>query len=258
MLDSINKTIEFVKQIKDNSHVLLVGGELFDKKNSQIVNKLKYIFDLVQQQQLNGNIDLLYINTNLLYDDLSLLDYVLEQAYTFNLLNKIKFTTSYDIDGRFGSTKDQMLFINNFYHVKNKFDLANQNIDIVVNTILTDRACKFIQDNLDLVNYVLNEVCYVNFIPYIAFDSILRPTRKQVLSTLQKIDSVHDGYLKKYIRNFDLKQPKLIYKYNKLTSQLEFASADMNECGHGINFTKYSDEQTCFICDIKEVFGNGI
>ena len=49
MLDSIHKTIEFVKQIKDNSHVLLVGGELFDKKNSQIVNKLKYIFDLVQQ-----------------------------------------------------------------------------------------------------------------------------------------------------------------------------------------------------------------
>ena len=64
-----------------------------------------------------------------------------------------------------------------------------------------------------------------------------------------------EQYLKRYIDNFDLPQKKLIYRFKN--TELIFSSSEYSECGHGINFKRYSDKNTCFICDLKTAF-NGI
>jgi hypothetical protein len=49
----------------------------------------------------NNIIDLLYINTNLIYENMSILFNFLDLIKNNNLFNRLKFTTSFDLQGRF-------------------------------------------------------------------------------------------------------------------------------------------------------------
>ena len=65
------KSIELVKEaVKDlkNSHILFVGGEIFDSKNKDLNNALLSLFDLTTDKMLKNDVELLYINTNILYN----------------------------------------------------------------------------------------------------------------------------------------------------------------------------------------------
>ena len=100
-----------------------------------------------------------------------------------------------------------------------------------------------------------NRGFYVNLLPYVDINSVYTVDRKTVFDVLLKTERHNHGYLKRYIDNFDLPQKKLIYRFKD--TELIFSSSEYSECGHGINFKRYSDKNTCFICDLKTAF-NGI
>ena len=106
-INSLGKVLEFLEsdQYVKGSHILLVGGEIFDDSNLPLkVIWMSYIEKIIAKM-VSGDIDLLYINTNLIYEDLSLLKYLLTHIKEADLWNRFKFTTSYDIEGRFAIKK---------------------------------------------------------------------------------------------------------------------------------------------------------
>ena len=88
-INSINCVKKFLKnnfvKLEDGSnnkhtgnHILLVGGEIFDIEDELVIQELKSLIDYIIQLMNNEEIELLYINTNLLYKDLSTLEYLLD------------------------------------------------------------------------------------------------------------------------------------------------------------------------------------
>ena len=99
--------------------------------------------------------------------------------------------------------------------------------------------------------------CYVNLIPYIVLDKDLMPERNDLFKALNIIDNQAPSYLPKWIANLDLKQEKWLYMFKD--NKWQFVSCEWDEeCGHSVNFKRYSDKGTCFVCDLKEIFNGKI
>ena len=79
---------------------------------------------------------------------------------------------------------------------------------------------------------------------------------EDAIETALKTERNNCGYLRKYVENFDLPQKKLIYRFKD--NALLFSSSEYSDCGHGINFKRYSNKNTCFICDLKSAFNGTI
>lgn len=250
ILEEVIKFINSDKFIK-GSHILICGGEIFDKPKD--LNILKSFFSIICQLMKDNIIDLLYINTNLIYKDLNILNEVLYLINYNNLFDRLKFTTSYDIEGRFKNKNDEMLMLNNLLSIKKAYPKCN----IVTNIILTKPMCEaIIHNKFSIKNFMNDYQCWVNLIPYIVFDDSLMAKKKDILKTLYIVNKENDGYLKKYITNLDLAQNKLLYMYKN--ENFIFCSCENNTCGHSINFKKYSSENTCFVCDLKRIFNEYI
>ena len=199
-------------------------------------------------------IDLLYLNTNLIYDDMSGLFDTLNIIQENNLFERLKFTTSYDLEGRYSTPEKELLFKSNLKLLKEKYP----DIHIVTNTILTKQVCKaIINGNYDINEWMKEYQCYVNLIPYIVLDKNLMASRDELFSSLNIIEEQSPGYLKKWIDNLDLRQEKWLYMYKD--NDWKFVSCDWDDdCGHAVNFKRYSDNGTCFVCDLKELFDGKI
>lgn len=250
---SITRVIEFYnsnKFIKD-SHVLLMGGEIFDFPS--ISNELKHLFDVTVQMMNSRDIDLLYINTNLIYKKLDSLIYLFDLIKQFKLFNRFRFTTSYDVIGRF-CNKTEQLMLSNLKYITSKYPECH----VVVNSMLSDKLCDDIISGKFSITKFKEEfnVDYINLIPYIVLIKDISAPRNKIFKALMTVDIESPGYIKKYIENFDLKQDKILYKYNGNTDSLEYCSCDHLKCGHSENFKNYSDHNSCFICDLKSVFND--
>lgn len=105
-----------IKTIDCKSNLLFVGGELFD--DIALKNDLVDLFDFASKLLLQEKVGYVYFNTNLLYEDLNVLESVISVFNDLDLLNKIKFTTSYDECGRFENSKRKILFEKNISNVK--------------------------------------------------------------------------------------------------------------------------------------------
>ena len=228
------------------SHVLLVGGELFDSPS--IFAPLSSFLSFVVDKMRDNNIDLLYVNTNLIYKDMTGLYSLLDLINKYQLFDRLKFTTSYDIAGRFVD-KTKWLMLSNLDALSTRYP----QIKIVVNSMLSKQLCQAIlsgQYKLDSFRELHH--CDVNLIPYIIYDKELAPTRELVFKALMEADRQVVGYLKRYIANFDLPQPKELYQYRD--GKLNYVTCPNNPCGHSENFVRYSDKGSCFICDLKRLF----
>ena len=258
-------------EFENGNHILLVGGEIFDVFDQ---NVKKYLIDLIKHiknKMCNDEIELLYINTNLLYKDITLLDWFLELYKCNGLLERIKFTTSYDMVGRFTSKERELLFYRNLKHLTDVY----ADIKIVVNTVLTKEACKRIQEDRFGADYLLEYLknqgktshnikqwidyfgVKINTIPYIILDydkAPDAPTKKEVFETLLHIDTIIPGYLQEYSDNIGLKQEKLLFEYNKVVDNFVFCSSKMGDCGHSVNFQQsFGDSKDCFPCQIARL-----
>lgn len=250
---SINKVLEFYnsKEFIKGSHVLLMGGEIFD--SPQIFNELNHLFDVTVDMMVNNDIEVLYINTNLIYKKLDGLIHLLDLIQKHNLFDRLKFTTSYDVDGRFNE-KTEQLMLNNLKLIKQSYP----EIRIVANSMLSNKLCDLIlNDQINIPDFTKRyNLDWVNLIPYIVLIESISAPRSKIFKTLKHIDDQIPGYISKYIHNFDLKQDKLLYKYNHHNDKFEFCSCDYLPCGHAENFKKYSRSGSCFVCDLKTMFGD--
>ncbi len=233
-----------------NSHVLIAGGEIFDISNNIIKNDIINAFKFIIKQMNIENIDLCYINTNLLYNIHSILIPVLTLFANNNLLHKLKFTTSYDIYGRFKTSKHKKQFKSNLALIKKQFE----NINIIVNIILTKQMlCTIQHNNFSIVSFFKNKYdCGVNLLPYIGNDLELKPNILDIIKTLQHENNQHLNFINDYIYNLDLQQDKYVYRY--IDDKLIFSSSDTSSCGHNSNFKQYSTSNRCYICDLKTIF----
>lgn len=256
---SVERVFDFIESDRfiRGSHMLLVGGELFDTPKLDSSAHLLTLMDRIVGMMMVGDVDLFYVNTNLLYEDLTLLEKLLQKIEVCGLSDRLRFTTSYDIFGRFGPDemgRGNSLWARNMATIRREYP----SINVVINTILTRQYCKLVIGcpELELVGAFRKRYgSYVNLLPYVAVDGDFTPERNDVFRTLRITEDRNSGYLDGYIRNFDLPQEKLIYRY--VDGGLIFSSSELAKCGHGINFSSYSGGNTCFICDIKELFNVG-
>lgn len=246
----LDETLSFIQSDKfeKGSHILICGGEIFDKPQDSL--QLNHFFTKIISLMLNDIIDLLYINTNLIYKDKCCLDFLLRNIKANNLFDRLKFTTSYDLAGRFKTKESEELMLQNLTWVKNIYP----DCKVVVNTILTKRVCNAILNrSFSIKDFIQKYKCWVNLLPYIIYNKELSATRGEIFSALKEVDKDVSGYLDYYIPNMSITQEKLLYLYKD--GKFEFCSCKMAECGHSINFKRYSDKGTCFCCDLKEILG---
>lgn len=247
-LESIHLISEEVSKLKD-SHVLFVGGEIFDIKNQNIVNAILTLFNMTIAKMIKGDIELLYINTNLLYDIHSYLINVLEVLNAKELLSRVHFTTSADEYGRFSYTK-YGLFYDNLKYIRRLYD----KLPIYVNMILTRQFCEdVLNDRFDIKEYQEALRVEINTIPYIKFGKVIEaPDKEMVFQTILHLDEQLPGYGIKYCDNFLLNQNIILQEVKK--GKLIDVSSNKSDCGHSENFRKcYSDSNTCFVCDCAEI-----
>lgn len=246
----LDETLSFIQSDKfeKGSHILICGGEIFDKPQDSL--QLNHFFTKIISLMLNDIIDLLYINTNLIYKDKCCLDFLLRNIKANNLFDRLKFTTSYDLAGRFKTKESEELMLQNLTWVKNIYP----DCKVVVNTILTKQVCNAILNrSFSIKDFIQKYKCWVNLLPYIIYNKELSATRGEIFSALKEVDKDVSGYLDYYIPNMSITQEKLLYLYKD--GKFEFCSCKMAECGHSINFKRYSDKGTCFCCDLKEILG---
>lgn len=251
-IKSLNAVSSFLEsdEYVSGSHVLLVGGEIFDESNLSLKVIWMSFIDNIITKMNNQTIDLLYVNTNLLYEDLSLVKYLLTMIGKNDLWDRLKFTTSYDLEGRFSIKKREKLFLHNLYMIKYFYPKCN----IVVNTILTKTTCEKILDGgFNPKTFCDEHKCDINLIPYIVYTKELSATRDQIFQSLLKTNELIPGYFQRYSNNLALAQDKLLYKFNKDTNQLDFVSCGHSDCGHSENFKLYSDNSSCFVCDLLQI-----
>lgn len=234
-------------------NMLLMGGELFDNRLTPANEKAFFeLADIVLVRMLEGRIDHLYVNTNLLYDmNIMLLDF-LNLFVNEGLSNRIRFTTSCDVAYRFASYGAQSLMLKNLL----KMRAAYPEIPMVANCILTDAAVKFLLNNSEYPAKF--EDCYgtrLNLIPYITLKNSMAPEREDVHKVLLILNELNPGYLKAYVDGIDMPQKKFLYEYD--SGSYHTATSDDAACGHGVNFGrcyKSTDDKksgSCFICDCK-------
>lgn len=248
---SMNSALRFLSSDEyiKGSHILLVGGEIFDSPD--IFDLLDIFLTRIIDHMISGDIDLLYINTNLIYKQTYALEDFLYKISENNLIDRLKFTTSYDIEGRFASDKTRQLMLSNLKY----FTKTHKDLNVVVNVILTRQACKAILNSeFSPKNFEDQYRCKVSLVPYIVRIDDLAPTQSKVFAAIVKASLSYSNptaYLLEYIRNLDLKQEKKLYKFNG--QQLVYCSSNMSECGHSENFKLYSKDNTCFICDFRKL-----
>lgn len=271
-IDSLKLCQKFLDTTFENgNHILLVGGEIFDVKNEQVKKQLIDLLKFVKNKMCNNEIELLYINTNLLYEDLTMLDWFLTLFEANGLIERIKFTSSYDIEGRFSSDYSERLFYKNLKHLTDTY----KDIRIVVNTILTKKACERICKDEFGADYLLEYLkkqgkenntikdwtdyfrVQINTIPFIKLNyenAPKAPTKNEVFETLLHINTVVPGYLEQYATNISLTQEKLLYEYHKDVKNFVFCSSELGKCGHSVNFKlSFEDSDECFPCEVTRL-----
>lgn len=255
-LTSMKKAVQLLESdvYKDGSHVLLVGGELFDTKFSEQTEQyFKFFLTTIVHYMVSGKIDLLYVNTNLIYQDLSYLYFFLNLIKDFELFDRLKFTTSYDICGRFNDSRSRIIVEGNLSKIVSDFP----KIKIVVNMIMTKQFCESVLSNRFNVKQFMEDFkVNVNTIPYIILHDYMAATRDQIYKTLLLLDQQMPGYLRAYINNIAIEQDKLLYEYDG--EKYVFMTAKNASCGHNENFHLCTvGKNRCFICDMIE-FGEAL
>lgn len=242
-LESIRLVYERIHDLK-NSHVLFVGGEIFSETDESVLYGLNRLFELTFNKMLKNEIEICYINTNILYDTNILLIPILNKLKDLGLEKRVHFTTSGDYHGRFVGTEH--LFYDNLKLIREQF----KDLYIISNIILTKPFCDdILADRFNIKEYMDKYQVDVNTIPYIKYGkAIAAPERETVFKALLHLNEQNPGYLVRYCNNFLLNQPILLRQYKD--HKLVFVGSDKSPCGHSENFKRcYSDSDECFVCD---------
>ena len=204
MLKSITEATSRIKQIKNYDDVLIVGGEILEDYYTTVDKKLEELFVILKKKIERNEIRYFYINTNLLYENMINVTNLMNVF--IGLRDRIKFTTSYDIYGRFDNEDSKKLFLSNLQYIKNKYP----DVNIVVNSILTKQLIKAIINGEYDYKEILDKykLSYINLIPYIPVkdNNEMDTNFKDIIKALSIVNKHNPGYIKHYIDDFDLNQ----------------------------------------------------
>ena len=249
--DSLRQVLNYLNSpnFEQGSHVLLCGGELFDTVfDAGTSNTFHELITFIINGLLNNSIESLYINTNLIYDPNIALNRFLSYFANAGLLGKLHFTTSFDLVGRYKTQEDKQLFINNVRHIHNRYPT----LELIANMVMTKQVCNLICDgNVSIKDLQDDLGVMINLIPYIILHDDLAPTKDLVMATLKAVNVEIPGYIKAHTDRFILDTPRVLLKYHNGT--LQEMTTPNSECGHSINFKRYTKEGSCFICDLQEL-----
>lgn len=246
MISCIEETLSRLNEINDGDDVLIVGGEILATYHEEVNPYLHKLIDKCIRMILDNKIRFLYVNTNLIYKDRTNLVYLFEAIKGYE--DRLKFTTSYDIYGRFKTEAAKELFLENLSFIKENYPKINT----VVNCIITKQL---VESNFNDEEFkVTYGVRYINFIPYVPVpnDRSMDVEFKDIVKVLARTERKNKGYIDFYINDFDFNQNKALYQYHKDTGYEECTSS-YAECRHNENFKKVLNGE-CFICKLKEVF----
>lgn len=252
-----NKKAQSINLVNDHIHtlnncdILLCGGELFDTKFSDKTNNcFVTMIDTIIKKLKNNDIRYVYVNTNLIYDmDIQLIEF-LNKFRCNNLIDRLKFTTSYDLVGRYKDSYSEKLFIDNVHRLRVEYP----NMKIIANMVLTKQVCNLILNNDISIKDLQDSLDVdINTIPYIILLDSMAPTKELVMDTLLHINNEIPGYLNTYIKRFTIDQKRVLFKF--LGDSLVELTSDTNKCNHSVNFTQYTKEGSCFICDLEDLYG---
>jgi hypothetical protein len=268
-LQSIKDCSEMIKEEGGPNDLLLVGGEVFNSHEKSVNDSLKSLYHQIVTYIKKDKVRFLYANTNLTYSDRTNLVNLLD-AFE-GLEDRLKFTTSYDLDGRFNRLNEaemqaleagkqckplnrEELFLDNLKFIDENYPKINT----VVNTIVTKAVYEAVSKDDDydlfwLMKKYPNTVVWVNLIPYIPVKGYegLDVRYSQTLKVLERANELMPGYLLSYTENFDENQDKELYEYHKDGGFVE-RTAGMLPCGHNENFKLVNRADECFICKLKE------
>lgn len=250
MEKSIETTMLYLSTyLPKGSNVMLVGGELFD--TPQLHASLRTLLGMTTYLMAEQVIEELYVNTNLIYRQLSPVYHLLEMCEKCGVMDRLHLTTSYDFDGRFKNGTDTLM-------LRNLFDIPKSfhSCKLYVNTMLSKTCCEKILSKQFSVKWFSEWYkCYVNLIPYIELIPELTATRSEIIRTLQVVEEEMPGYVSDYITRMDINQDKRVLQYNSATNEFDDCSCETAPCGHSINFQRYSSNGSCYVCDMKRAFG---
>lgn len=246
MISCIEDTILRLDKINDGDDVLIVGGEILASYYVEVNPYLHKLIDKCVGMLGENKIRFLYVNTNLIYKDRTNLIYLFESIKGYE--DRLKFTTSYDIYGRFKTDTAKELFLENLSFIKENYPKINT----VVNCIITKQLVE--SDFNDEEFRKTYGVRYINFIPYVPVleDRSMDVDFKDIVKVLARTERKNKGYIDFYINDFDFNQNKILYQYHKDTGYEECTSS-YADCHHNENFKKVLNGE-CFICKLKEAF----
>lgn len=246
MKQSIAAVKEKLDTINTGDDVLLVGGEILANYDAGVSKELQSLLlncvNRIKMQQIRY----LYINTNLIYKDRTNLIYLLDAITGYE--DHLKFTTSFDVYGRFKTDASKQLYLDNLRFISECYPRVN----IVVNAIITKQL---VESDFDFDAFQKEYgIKYINFIPYIPVkdDRSMDTDFKGIVKILARCEKKMPGFLKFYIDDFDLNQNKILYEYKKNQGYVTCTS-NLSECHHNQNFKKVLGGE-CYICKLKEVF----
>jgi hypothetical protein len=244
--------------------MLIVGGEVFCDQGAKVNEELSKLFEAVADKVHKGEIRFLYANTSLIYDNKVNLVSLFE-AFD-GIEDSLKFTTSYDLSGRFnrkvesGLTEDDRFGL--FYDNLKFIDTNYPRINTVVNTIVTKAVADAVlrpkageepYNTHWFLDEYPNTVVDVNLIPYIPIkgDTSLDIRFSENVKVLEEAEKRYPGYLIDYVQRLDYNQDKLLLEYRSDKGYVERTAGAM-PCGHNENFNLVSRADDCYICRLKQ------
>jgi hypothetical protein len=242
-----HKLIELIAQkipTLSNVDILAVGGELFDS----VENELDFdrFFDSFTTYLTKNPLNRVFYMSNLLYKDLELIASLYNKGILTHTLDRIKLSSSYDIEGRFHTEKDKKLWIKNFRILTYSF----KDFPLAVNVILTKQAIEYgvvkVYDELTLYGAE-----WVNFLPGVQLPASMIASRDSIRKSLLELEDYRPGYLARYLEQHLSTQRKIVLTPNDEGSSFIDVTASTAPCEHSINFT---DDEGCFICWLQREF----
>ena len=232
--ESIKLVEKYIKEgnCKDSSDILMMGGELFDTKLSEKTERaFMQLIDTIFTRLHNRKVFHFYFNSNLIYEDMSLLYKVLDRFFNFEHFcknghwkcfvpeNLVYFTTSYDIAYRFYTKEREDLWKNNML----KLHEIYPELRVHTETILT----QFFIDAVNNDSFSITDFCnkYHTRIDYIEPGSGLYyhdktdcsadlpgffPTKSSFIKFIQKV--IKNGEIEpETFLSMELRSSKLYY-----------------------------------------------
>lgn len=232
------------------SNVLFTGGELFDRKLPKESVKAFYrltqtCIDMIQ----DGSLEKVYINTNFIYEDTSLLFGILDKFKKNNLEHKVHITTYYDLGYRYKNQADLWTATMNMREVSNRYPTMVRTARMIMTIIAYDILTI---EPLILDNFFYDTSFSLYLSPYIKGDADFSLTRNEHLTFLFSLKEYYPDILHKIINDIDSHSSEKLFDYNG--HRFVMKNQKFSPCGHKEHFRRvYKDSDSCFLCDLKKL-----